>query len=279
MNPYHECDAVTELDLEQIKVKLMHKQSGEGWTRAKADEVEVEYRRFLYLNKKYPNEQISPSVEVDVFWHYHILDTMKYARDCDQVFGYFLHHFPYIGLGEESTEEDRLELGQRTEHLYAREFGQVEDPLELTPVAAGRAWCAAPSKPAWCAAPSRKADTAWCAAPSVKLDSAWCAAPSVKRVSAWCAAPSRKLDSAWCAAPSTKLANAWCAAPSKKQDTGWCASPAKHMDTAWCAAPARKLDTAWCAAPSKQATAWCAAPGKPASSAWCAAPSKTATAA
>ena len=35
----------------------------------------------------------------------HILDTRKYAADCEAAFGHFVHHFPYLGLrGEEDTK-------------------------------------------------------------------------------------------------------------------------------------------------------------------------------
>src|SRR5207237_341627 len=89
---------VLDLDLEPVKNKLMHQASGEGWSLEHASAVEAEYRRFLYLMKTFPGEQTSPLEDVDTFWHYHILDTMKYAADCEQVFGYFLHHYPYVGM-------------------------------------------------------------------------------------------------------------------------------------------------------------------------------------
>jgi hypothetical protein len=117
--------AVTQLDLTPIKTKLMHVQSGEGWSLEKANAVEKEYRRFLCLMKLFPEEDTAPLVDVDTFWHYHILDTMKYAADCEQVFGYFLHHYPHIGLGD-SEEEDlaRLESGDRMRQLYEATFGE-----------------------------------------------------------------------------------------------------------------------------------------------------------
>jgi hypothetical protein len=116
--------AISELDLEPIKVKLMHEESGEGWSLEKTNAVEFEYRRFLILMKKYPSEQTAPLVDVDTFWHYHILDTMKYASDCDQVFGYFLHHFPYIGLRGEDDEKAHEHVGQRMRELYEETFGE-----------------------------------------------------------------------------------------------------------------------------------------------------------
>lgn len=116
--------AIAELDLEPIKVKLMHKESGEGWSLERANAIEFEYRRFLILMKKYPDEQTAPLVDVDTFWHYHILDTLKYATDCEAVFGYFLHHFPYIGLRGEADEEAHHRVGQRMKELYEETFGE-----------------------------------------------------------------------------------------------------------------------------------------------------------
>lgn len=116
---------IAALDLEPIKVKLMHEESGEGWTLERANAVEFEYRRFLYLMKKFPNEQTAPLVDVDTFWHYHILDTMKYAADCEAVFGHFLHHFPYIGLRGEDDEAAHRRVGQRMKQLYEDTFGEA----------------------------------------------------------------------------------------------------------------------------------------------------------
>lgn len=117
--------AIAELDLEPIKVKLMHEASGEGWTLERANAIEFEYRRFLILMKKYPEEQTAPLVDVDTFWHYHILDTLKYATDCDAVFGYFLHHFPYIGLRGEADEGAHHLVGERMRELYESTFGEA----------------------------------------------------------------------------------------------------------------------------------------------------------
>jgi len=124
MNSYIECKAIVDLDLDPIKVKLMHEESGEGWTLEQANAVEFEYRRFLYLMKIFPNEQTAPLADVDTFWHYHILDTMKYAADCAKIFGYFLHHFPYIGLRGKADEETHQRLAERMGELYEQTFGE-----------------------------------------------------------------------------------------------------------------------------------------------------------
>ena len=116
--------AIDELDLDAIKVKLMHQESGEGWSLEKANAVEFEYRRFLILMKQFPEEETAPLMDVDTFWHYHILDTMKYAQDCQQVFGYFLHHFPYLGLRGEDDEAAHQRVGERMKQLYEQTFGE-----------------------------------------------------------------------------------------------------------------------------------------------------------
>lgn len=157
--------AVTELDLEPIKTKLMHVESGEGWSLAKANAVEKEYRRFLCLMKMFPEEIIAPLVDVDTFWHYHILDTMKYAADCEKAFGYFLHHYPYLGMaGTAEDEQARLDSGERMRELYESIFGEAyPESLETAPAAlAGTAYCASPVPDM----PMIKAiDLAYCASP------------------------------------------------------------------------------------------------------------------
>jgi hypothetical protein len=117
-------NAISDLDLDLIKMKLMHEPSGEGWNAAKADSVEREYRRFLYLMKQFPTDSTVPLADVDTFWHYHILDTMKYASDCAQVFGYFLHHCPYAGLDSANDDADRALGGERMQELYEAAFGE-----------------------------------------------------------------------------------------------------------------------------------------------------------
>ncbi len=97
---------IDAISLEPIKFKLMDKEEGEGWSLYKVDMLEKWYKRFLYLCAKYPEKSIVPTKEIDKFWHYHILDTGKYEADCQQAFGYFLHHFPYFGMrGEDDAKQ------------------------------------------------------------------------------------------------------------------------------------------------------------------------------
>lgn len=147
---------IAALDLHPISTRLMHSEAGKGWSLEKTRSVEQEYRRFLYLMKMFPNEPTAPVVDVDTFWHYHILDTGKYAADCEQAFGYFLHHNPYIGLRGDGDEEVLRRYGERMRVLYVDTYGDIDglyataysaavpiDPASDTPAstAAASAYC------------------------------------------------------------------------------------------------------------------------------------------
>jgi hypothetical protein len=268
--------AVMQLDLEPIKMKLMHVASGEGWSLEKANAVEKEYRRFLCLMKLYPEEDTAPLVDVDTFWHYHILDTMKYAADCEQAFGYFLHHYPYVGMRGEDDEQFRLDSGDRMRALYEATFGDAYPGAVAAAAddATGTAYCAGPhAETAYCAGPHVKAEaakgegavaaTAYCAGPHART--AYCAGPHVKAqaakgsATAYCAGP--HAQTAYCAGPHVKARAAQ--GEGAVAATAYCAGP--HAQTAYCAGPhvkaqaAKGTATAYCAGPHAQ-TAYCAGP-------------------
>lgn len=209
--------AVFALDLDPIKFKLMDAKEGHGWTREEADRHELEYRRFLALVAKYPEEAITPDTDVDKFWHGHILDTMKYAEDCEQVFGYFLHHFPYFGMRGDEDAANLAEAAAKTRSLYQQEFGH----LDAGAGAGEGSYCARAAEPAsaYCARVAQPVaaapDSAYCArvaapgasycARAVMPDTAYCAraaGPAVSEAS-YCARAS---------APAGTGADAYCAA-------------------------------------------------------------------
>lgn len=97
-----------------------------GWSRKIAEGLSQEYKNFLYLNRKYLNQfgQLPPSEEIDEFWHNHILDTKKYAVDCQKIFGFYLDHYPYFGIDDKSNYNDLNNAFERVEKLYFEEFGK-----------------------------------------------------------------------------------------------------------------------------------------------------------
>ena len=176
--------SIEALDLDCIKLKLMDAEEGQGWSREYADQMETAYRRFLALMAKYPQETIAPTKDVDKFWHGHILDTMKYAEDCERVFGYFVHHFPYFGMrGEQDAANLRAAAG-RTQALYEHEFG--------APPRQDAGFCGASVAAAFCGA--SKGANAFCGAS--RSASAFCGTAAAN--AAFCGAAVTK--SAFCGA-------------------------------------------------------------------------------
>jgi hypothetical protein len=113
-------------------VKLMDAEEGMGWSLDFTKRIADEYRKFLILCKENPDVAIVPSSFVDDFWHFHILDTQKYQEDCETLFGYFLHHFPYFGMRGKEHEENLKKAWEETCQLYRTNFGELPIDLWLT---------------------------------------------------------------------------------------------------------------------------------------------------
>jgi hypothetical protein len=111
---------VAELDFTMLKKKLGEEKS---WSPEQQEEVEGLYRRFLALNIAYPDRKICPTGPVDEFWHAHILDTHAYARDCEYLFGHYLHHFPYFGMRGPEDYAALQTAFDDSRALFIRHFG------------------------------------------------------------------------------------------------------------------------------------------------------------
>ena len=95
------------------------------WLPQEAQQCSLLYKNFLWLCKKYGEQALVPTREIDEFWHNHILYTRQYHRDCRYIFGTYLHHAP------SSPDEDPQALiaaFANTKALYLTEFNQ---PLVL----------------------------------------------------------------------------------------------------------------------------------------------------
>lgn len=111
-----------ELDLNSVRDALMEKQ---GWSLERAESARTEYIRFLTLLQRKPGFMLVPwptpegNDDLDQFWHQHILDTAKYAADCERLFGRIIHHNPHVVRGSD-LETDSV---GKTYRLYGRTFG------------------------------------------------------------------------------------------------------------------------------------------------------------
>jgi hypothetical protein len=114
---------INELNFKMLKKKLQDKEEGEGWSQQLCNETEIEYKRFLALKRAYPDKDIVPNEAIDKFWHRHILDTHAYAKDCELIFEYFLHHFPYFGMSGKADAKNLIDAFEETKRLYELHFG------------------------------------------------------------------------------------------------------------------------------------------------------------
>jgi hypothetical protein len=111
---------IKNLDLGYLEKKLMDRQK---WSLDNAKEAVRRYKNFLILLLKYPDQVLAPAPDIDEAWHSHILFTREYIRDCQTIFGDYLHHSPSRNSGPE--EKHAMEEAQfRTSDLYINEFNE-----------------------------------------------------------------------------------------------------------------------------------------------------------
>lgn len=105
---------VSELEMDWIYRSLISK---EALTPEEAHKAVEQYRVFLKISAANPGMNIPITKLGDKAWHIHILNTRKYAEDCQNIFGEFLHHdadaFGTEGYKRaiEATNQDYLSFG------------------------------------------------------------------------------------------------------------------------------------------------------------------------
>lgn len=107
------------LDLKTI-VKVTRK--GEKWKPKRAADAEHWYKNFLwmcYLNRRRPVAVLGS--DADRIWHNHILDTARYQKDCNDIFGRYLDHRPIFGR---PTRAQQAAIAETQEQCMAL-FGEV----------------------------------------------------------------------------------------------------------------------------------------------------------
>jgi hypothetical protein len=112
---------IKNLDLEYLEKRLTDRHA---WSSKEAKEAVRRYKNFLLLLLKYPDQILAPASDIDEAWHNHILFTREYIRDCQAIFGDYLHHAPSQNADPE--EKHAMEKAQsRTSDLYIREFNEA----------------------------------------------------------------------------------------------------------------------------------------------------------
>ena len=109
------------VDLNPIKYKLM---KDKDWTLERANQVEPQYKAFLFLIGSKVKAEFVPTFDIDEMWHTHILDTRKYMMDCALHFGAYIHHYPYLGMKD---ADDR----SRAESLFAATCSTIAEAFNI----------------------------------------------------------------------------------------------------------------------------------------------------
>lgn len=121
---------VQSLNFTQLKSKLRKPEEGKGLTVKQANQAEKLYKQFLCLLVLHPEKQIVPNRIIDHFWHAHILDTRRYHADCEKIFGYYVHHYPYFGLRGKQDAKNLQNSFKETNELWVAEFGKPLNVLK-----------------------------------------------------------------------------------------------------------------------------------------------------
>src|SRR3990167_7197635 len=112
---------IRDLDFTQTISKCVNQY---GWSRRKSHECSEHYKKYLYLILKYGDQYpLVPTIDIDEFWHMHILDTKKYMADCEAIFGRYLHHYPYFGI-DGKTDHQRAEGEINMQEFFYKEYGE-----------------------------------------------------------------------------------------------------------------------------------------------------------
>lgn len=85
-------DRIDEIELHPVWVYVQQKLK---WPTARVEAAVKDYREYLRACLQNRRGGNTPTPDVDEVWHAHILHTKKYAEDCKNALGFFLHHDPF----------------------------------------------------------------------------------------------------------------------------------------------------------------------------------------
>lgn len=83
------------------------------------------YAKYMELHKKYPDEFLVPTLNIDIIWHAHMLDCNMYRDDSHKILGKVLDH------NDDAKEED-LNVGfDKMLHYWKKEYEEslIEESL------------------------------------------------------------------------------------------------------------------------------------------------------
>lgn len=103
------------------------------WDLKRAEEAVKNYKRYMAVTKATNGQQLVPNADIDQVWHLHILDTRAYYKDCLELFGSFLHHYPYFGMLDSENHQQWKSAQCDSEKLWLELFQEPLYAIENTP--------------------------------------------------------------------------------------------------------------------------------------------------
>ncbi|CAF0905170.1 unnamed protein product [Adineta steineri] len=100
--------------------------------KASIKRLKKSYERFLYMATKYSPSNgysfVHPTYAIDIIWHSHMQEPLKYASDCVRLVGYVIDHAPWPSVDTNKMESSchdtmnvwkkEFDSDMKTDHLY-----------------------------------------------------------------------------------------------------------------------------------------------------------------
>ena len=110
------------------------------WDYYSVNQAVSRYKKYLFILVKYREqyEGIPPTFEIDEIWHNHILETHRYIKDCEVLYGEYIHHDPLFFMKDGKTPdfESMSRLSKVTKQLFLDEFNEdLTEPKQAEAIA------------------------------------------------------------------------------------------------------------------------------------------------
>jgi len=125
MSVFEQAQNITETWNFDLAIEKVLEVKNGAWSLQRAEKAVENYKRYMAITKALGGVQLVPNGDIDEIWHMHILDTRAYMRDCDALFGEYLHHYPYFGMLGEENRNQWLNVQTESERLWNDLFGEV----------------------------------------------------------------------------------------------------------------------------------------------------------
>ncbi|CAF1520752.1 unnamed protein product [Adineta ricciae] len=99
----------TEIYEVGMKIMINNSQTQHSALTLAMKRLRKSYERYLYLTSKYltKNEYnfIHPTYAIDLAWHSHMQEPLKYIDDCNRLFGVMINHIPWSSTKTTDTDQ------------------------------------------------------------------------------------------------------------------------------------------------------------------------------